>query len=466
MTDLRHIKIALGIIIFVIAGAAVHISTLIVERQNFLREVSRYNVAWVASQAVNELHRLEYRIAAFGLGDGRMDKEEVELRLDVLHNRYNLLRTGDINLLTDQDPEQKSAVNELGRVLDALDPLVEKLDQPGNVSKALELLSPLDGRLNRLSAAANQFGGEQVAADQQQLLGLHWWFSALAVGLFLCGLALIVLLFLQNRIIKKAHESLRQVTEDLRSAKEVAEAASEAKTRFLANMSHELRTPLNAIIGFSEIIMEEMLGPIQQARYKEYIVDIHKSGKHMSELVSDVLTMAKLNAGRFELDLEPVSLRSLVEATVRMLHGAEIAKDREIVIEAGGDWLTLRADERAVRQMLLNLMSNAIKFSGADTAIRVACKCIPSGDIQLTVSDRGIGMSPVEVAIAVQPFQQVDNGLSRRYDGTGLGLSIVKGLIDCHGGELVIDSKPGIGSDISLIFPKALIVQEIVSKVA
>jgi signal transduction histidine kinase len=455
---LRIIKLVLATTIAAFAIVGVYLSQTISERQNALREVSRYDLVWAASQAVTEFNRLGFEIAAFAMGDGGISRDDVRLRLDIMYNRLDILRRGDLRELVEREPEQKATLDELDTAMGEIQPLVDDLGQPGAASRALARLKAVGGKLARFAAAANQLSGNQITMDQQRLLSLHRTFSLLAGGLVACGLAFIALLFYQNRVVRRAHRELRRVTDDLQVAKEAAEGASEAKSRFLATISHELRTPLNAIIGFSEIIARERFDPSGQPRYREYADDILKSGRHMFELVNDILTMAKLDAGHYELTLEPLNLRDLVEATRAMFAGTEMAANREVTVEGRTDWWPLlRADERAVRQIVLNLLSNAVKFSPADQPVRIACRRTAEGGAQLTVIDRGIGMTAEETARVGQPFYQVDNRLARRYEGTGLGLSIVKGLIESHGGRLAIESERGVGSRISVIFPAELL---------
>jgi signal transduction histidine kinase len=247
----------------------------------------------------------------------------------------------------------------------------------------------------------------------------------------------------------------QRVEAALARARAETERVNAAKTTILANMSHELRTPLNAIIGFSEIISEETFGPINPPTYRAYASDILNAGRHMYELVSDVLHMAKLEAGGFELIKESVDLHQLLETTVAVFRGWAMAKDRPIVVRIGNDCSRIDADERAVRQMVLNLLSNAVKFSEPGTAIRVHCSRGADGSTRLSVIDGGIGMTAQEAELAVQPFHQIDGRLQRRVEGTGLGLSITKKLIECHGGRLAITSVPRFGSCISLEFPGA-----------
>jgi two-component system, cell cycle sensor histidine kinase PleC len=449
----RAIKTALGISIIVFTVLGISASVAILDRQKALEEVARYNTVWAVSQAIGEFYRFESRVAAFGVAGGGGDRDEVQLRFDILFNRLDIFRRGDVKEFTDSKPELGEAVEAFGRLLTEIDPLVQTIDRPGNVERILQLCQPFEGKLGRLAASANEYGGDQTTADQHRLLQLHWIFSAIAAALVVCGFAFIVLLFFQNRLLTTAYESLRALADDLRAAKNAADATSEAKSRFLATMSHELRTPLNAVIGFSEIISEETFGPVGKATYREYAGDILRSGYHMLELVNDILTMAKLDAGRYELDLTPLDLRNTVDRTVDMFRGAKHAGNHVITIVPDAPWPWIEADERAVRQMMLNLLSNAAKFSEPDTPIEVRCDTSPEGEIVVTVTDRGIGMTQEEAEQVARPFYQADSRLARRYEGSGLGLSIVSGLMGCHDGRLTIDSQPGTGSRISLVFP-------------
>lgn len=466
MTILGRLRLILGVTIALFALAAGYISYMVVERQEGLREAARYNVAWATSQALSEFISFEQRIAAHGVPGSGVDTDQVQLRLDILFNRAKILRGGDVAMMIEAEPEQAATLKAFEALLDEIEPLVAELDRPGVAVDLLKRLAPMENRLKYLAASANQFGGMQVAADQRMLLDLHWIFSGLAAGLVLCGFTLIVLLLAQNRVIGRAHDRLSKMTVDLRAAKESAEFASEAKSRFLANMSHELRTPLNAIVGFSDMIAQEALGPIGQARYKEYARDIHSSGTHMTDLINDILTMAKLEAGHFEIETWPFDLRHHVEATLSIFRGTEMARGADLAIDTTGPWPHIRADERALRQMLLNLLSNAVKFSQPGLPVRITSKRLESGELSLTVIDHGVGMTAAQAELAVKPFRQVDDRLARKYEGTGLGLSIVKGLIERHGGRLVIASEPNVGSRISLVFPKDAVLPLSVVRVA
>jgi signal transduction histidine kinase len=455
MPGFRAIKVGLIATIVAFAAAASYVSFLISERQAFLLEVSRYNMVWAASQALTEFHRFEYRVAAFAVPGAGAETDEIVMRFEILQNRLGILSGGDVAAFTDRRPDQKAVVESFGTALAAVEPLIARIGEPGMPAAILHHLTPIERKLTQFAAAANQYSGSLMADDQRTLLELHRIFSAVAACLVVCGLGFIGLLLFQQRMIGRAHDELRVVTEDLHRAKDEAEAASEAKSRFLANMSHELRTPLNAIIGFSDFIASETLGPVNPPKYRDYVCDILRSGTHMFELVNDILTMAKLDAGHFELALEELEVDRVAEDVLTMFRGTEMARDRRIELAMPPDLPRLSADHRALRQMLLNLLSNAAKFSEKDTSLRIACTADAEG-LRLSVADRGIGMTAEQVALAVQPFQQIDNRLTRKYEGTGLGLSIVKALMERHGGALVIDSVPGRGTTATLVFPATL----------
>ena len=253
--------------------------------------------------------------------------------------------------------------------------------------------------------------------------------------------------------------SVQDITErkrteiELAAARDEARSADAAKTAFLAAMSHELRTPLNAIIGFSEMIAEQAFGPIGQGRYIDYARNTGKAGQQMLGFVVDVLTIAQLEAGRFQLEIENVQLVEEAETAIAEFRQTELGRDREVTLTASGAPSPVNADSRAVQQMLLKLLSNAAKFSQPETLIRVTIAAGNDGFTRLSVADHGTGISPETAAMAVRPFRQVDGRLARKFGGTGLGLSIVNGLIERHGGRLTIDGEPQQGTCASLDFP-------------
>jgi signal transduction histidine kinase len=236
-------------------------------------------------------------------------------------------------------------------------------------------------------------------------------------------------------------------------ARSLAEAANRAKSDFLANMSHELRTPLNAIIGFSEIISHELFGPIANEKYLEYIKDIHRSSLHLLAIINDVLDMSKIEAGKLELSKEVLDVQSVLGDVIRMMRARAECRGIELVTQLVDEVVNLWADERAMKQIFLNLLSNAIKFSkdGARVNIRVVSDQPDLAIIEF--EDFGIGMNEEEQERALQPFGQAKPSTTSNYGGTGLGLPITKGLVEAHGGKLLIKSRPGCGTIVRVLLP-------------
>ena len=239
----------------------------------------------------------------------------------------------------------------------------------------------------------------------------------------------------------------------LQAAKEQAELANRAKTAFLANMSHELRTPLNAIIGFAEIIHEQLLGPIGTPKYLDYVADIHLSGNHLLEVINDILDLSKVESGHFELVEKTIDLERALASALRLLGDRAVKGNLTMRTRIAEPHPLVRADERAIKQILLNLLSNAVKFTPSGGVIETVIERAPDGDLLVVVADNGVGFDLADLPRALAPFGQIDSSLTRRYQGTGLGLPLVNSLTELHGGRLEIDSKPGGGTRVTVRLP-------------
>ncbi|MFZ0267122.1 ATP-binding protein, partial [Caulobacter sp.] len=255
--------------------------------------------------------------------------------------------------------------------------------------------------------------------------------------------------------LERSQDQLAELARKYEMEKVKAEGANQAKSEFLANMSHELRTPLNAINGFSEIMMNEMFGPLGDQRYKGYSLDIHNSGQHLLALINDILDMSKIEAGKMNLKFEPLNLQDVAEDAVRLVRNRAEAAGLKLEI----DFPTLpevEADYRAVKQVLLNLLSNAIKFTPRAGRITVQAELRrdPLGErVRVSVVDTGIGIAPEDLARLARPFEQVESQQAKTTQGTGLGLALTKSLVEMHDGALEMASTPGEGTTVSFILP-------------
>ncbi|HET7083256.1 MAG TPA: ATP-binding protein [Rhizomicrobium sp.] len=242
----------------------------------------------------------------------------------------------------------------------------------------------------------------------------------------------------------------------LRAALRQAEIANKMKAAFLAAMSHELKTPLNAVLGFSEIIRDEMLGPVGSASYRDYAADIHQSGARLLAVINDVLDVSRLEGGLLTIEARPENIFDLADAAIKLARTITLDQ-RKIEIDVPQDAPPLLADPRRLAQALGNLLANALKFTPSNGTVRFAARPQADGGMHLMVEDSGIGMAEETIAAALEPFRQLDGTLSRRFEGAGLGLSIAKALAELHGGALKIQSAVGEGTIVTVALPPACV---------
>jgi signal transduction histidine kinase len=262
-------------------------------------------------------------------------------------------------------------------------------------------------------------------------------------------------LFAAHELLKRQYAELAATNAEIAAARRKAEAASRMKSEFLANVSHELRTPLNSIIGFSEMIDNEAHGSIGNERYKSYVRDIHASGIHLLGVVNDILDISKVEVGEFELHEDDVDLAEIIDSSIRVVHPRAARAGLSLHCEVAPALPVLRGDPRRLRQILLNLLSNSVKFTASGGTVSVRAARGDDGGVVISVADTGIGIAPQDLDKAMTPFGQVDGRLNRKYEGTGLGLPLAKSLTELHRGRFAIASTVGRGTTVTLEFPAA-----------
>jgi two-component system cell cycle sensor histidine kinase PleC len=286
-------------------------------------------------------------------------------------------------------------------------------------------------------------------------VGVHVYFIFLAKGLNSTALAMLEFRAEKDALIGEL-EGEKSISDEARRR---AEAANIAKSRFLATMSHELRTPLNAILGFSEVMKSEIMGPMQNETYREYAGNIHESGRHLLHLINEILDLSRIEAGRYELHEEPVRLSDIVEDCHRLLKLRADSKGLQISLEFD-PWLPqIWVDERAVRQICLNLLSNALKFTPKGGSITTTVAMTSDGGQLLSVRDTGPGIPKEEIPKVMQVFGQGSLALQTAEGGTGLGLPIVQNLVELHGGTFELRSELRKGTEAIVTLPKKRVLQ-------
>jgi signal transduction histidine kinase len=262
------------------------------------------------------------------------------------------------------------------------------------------------------------------------------------------------------RAIRYAIERKR-VQVQILAEKERAEVANRTMTEFLANMSHELRTPLNAIIGFSEILKDELYGAHTAPHYKEYAGSIYGSGQHLLEIINDILDISRIELGKQTVNEKVVPVPELIGTCVRLIDMRAKKGDVNVVLELSPELGAVRADPRMLKQIILNLLANAVKFTPAPGTVRVLTGIAAGGGAWLSVSDTGIGIAEENIPKVVLPFFQVESSMARKFEGTGLGLALVKSMVELHGGTLELVSKVQAGTTVTVRLPRERIIRDV-----
>ena len=251
----------------------------------------------------------------------------------------------------------------------------------------------------------------------------------------------------------------REALEALRLAKEEAELANRAKSDFLANMSHELRTPLNAVIGFAEMMIGEIFGPHGSPKYNEYVTDIKLSADHLLKIIDDILDISKIETGHLDVEMQVLAVDEIIASCLSLIRHRARQSDVRLISEVQPG-LTLFADPRLLQQILLNLLTNAVKFTPRGGSVTISAGQGPDGAPRIAVSDTGIGIAAADIDRVLEPFVRLESAFCANVEGTGLGLPLVKSLVELHGGSLEIESRPDTGTTVSVLFPDPGIIHD------
>jgi len=324
---------------------------------------------------------------------------------------------------------QRQLVRPLSRLSDAVD----RIDPGWRPHREIQAVGPEDGELRHLQDAFNRLlnrletAHAERAAYEEELVGAR----------------------------ERLEDAVAERTRELEGARRRAEEASMAKSRFLAMMSHELRTPLNSILGFSQFMVDEIMGRMANARYLEYAGDIQHSARHLLDVINDILDISKVEAGEAKLEEEDLDLHEVAATIQRLMAPRLSAKEQVLTVSIPAGMPRLRGDGRVIRQILMNLCSNANKFTPEGGAVTLTAGVDYRGGIRVEVADTGVGIAAANIPLVLEAFGQVRTSHTVTHEGTGLGLTLSKQLVDLHGGDLAIQSEVGKGTTVILRFPAA-----------
>lgn len=440
--DAIYAAVVLGAVFF----AASAYSLYQINRERDARALMTRSSIWITQQLELELLRFRNALDKFRSGLNENTEQDVQFRFDILWSRVPVAIAGR----EAEEFRNASGANEalalLQNDLKTYDPTIANLG--GADAETLRAISETMGRhIAAIHAVALDLNTGPVQQGVRYEIAQRQGETVVALTVLTVVGGIIVVL-----LLVAAHANRRAADRE-RALRVQAEEANRAKSHFLANMSHELRTPLNAILGFSEIIHKQAFGTVEQPKYVEYARDIHHAGGHLLNLIGDILDLAKIEAGRTRLDERYFDLRDTIAASIQMMQGWRDGRIAQLSANLPDNIPQIFADERIVRQITLNLLSNAAKFTPPDGTITVSVRRNDDGGVDLLVADNGVGIAEGDISRVLEPFGQVGNVATKSNDGVGLGLALTRQFAELHGATLEIESQLGNGTTVTIGFP-------------